>query len=486
MPQATISIDLQQTGGVIRPELYGHSIEHRGSCINGGIWVGEDSPIPNFGGIRTDILDALRQIHPPILRWPGGAFADDYHWEDGIGPRANRPRRINWADGQSIEPNGFGVHEYIQVCKTLGAEPYLAANLHTGTLRELQEWVEYCNFAGESTLARRRAANGSAAPFGVRYWILGNRPASENDDLSPEDSAAIYKRFAGTVKKLGAASPLLVAQGAPATEIEWTARFLEKLAAFPQLHALAIPYSCGTAGPSATQFDANQWYELLAKAAGVEQVIKDHRALLERFDPARKLGLVIDNWGTQHAADSSRSNESLWRQNTLRDALVAAITLDIFNRHCDVLSACNIAHSVNALQAMILTQGDKMVLTPTYHVFELYRSHQGGRSVFAEFAAPTSSPTLPTLTGSASIRGDLLTLSVVNTHATDPIEAAIHFKGGALQQATVSVLAHSDLRAHNTFESPQTVKPQTQLWEKKPSHVLPPGSITVLSGRVAS
>jgi len=489
---ARITVYPQEPLGIIRPELYGHFIEHLGACIDEGIWVGEESAIPNFGGIRTDVLDALRQLHPPVLRWPGGCYADDYHWEDGVGARPGRPRRVNLWWGQNIETNAFGTHEFIQVCRTLGAESYFAANLGSGSPRELREWVEYCNFAGDSTLAKRRAANGSPVPFGVRYWGIGNEAWGCGGRFDPEDYAAEYKRFANYVREFSGVTPYLIACGPDGNDLDWPRRFFRKLPHLPLISGFAPHYYCGTAGPSATEFDVNQWYELLEKATRIEKLIHEQRALLDEFDPQRRIGLVIDEWGTWHLPTPGRNPAHLWQQNTLRDALAAALTLDIFNRNSDKLVMANISQAVNVLQAMILTQGPQMLTTPTYHVFELYRSHQGARVLRASFDSPPVSfavgeqkRQLPGLAGSASVKADLLTLSVVNPHATLPAEAQLDLRGADLREATISVLTHPELTAHNTFESPQTLRPQTQPWEPADRHTFPAASVTVFRGRLS-
>lgn len=491
MPSPKISVFLAESSAVIRPELYGHFAEHLGGCIDEGIWVGESSTIPNFGGIRSDVLEALRLLHPPVLRWPGGCFADDYHWEDGIGPRGNRPRRVNLWWGQTIETNAFGTHEFIQVCRYLGAEPYIGANLGSGSPRQMREWMEYCNFAGDSTLARRRAGNGSPVPFGVRYWGVGNEAWGCGGNFCPEDYAAEYKRFATYAREFGGTRPFLIACGPDGNDPNWTTRFFQKLGGFPHIAGFAAHYYCGTAGPSATEFDLDQWYELLEKATRMEKLLHEQRALLDQFDPQRKIGLIVDEWGAWHLPTPGRNPAHLWQQNTLRDALVAALTLDVFNRNADKLVMANIAQTVNVLQAMVLTQGEKMMTTPTYHVFEMYRTHQGGRSLRTSFEAPPISfaagdekRRIAGLSGSASLKGDLLTLSVVNPHASLPLEATLDFQGGAPGEATVSVLTHSDLAAHNTFENPGQLRPVSGAWEIRDRHVFPPASVTVIRARV--
>jgi len=476
---------------IIRPELYGHFAEHLGTCIDGGIWVGEASPIPNFGGIRTDVLDALRQLHPPVLRWPGGCYADDYHWEDGIGPRSSRPRRVNTWWGQNIESNSFGTHEFIQVCRTLGAEPYIAGNVGTGTPRELRDWVEYCNFAGDSALARRRSQNGAPAPFGVRYWGIGNEAWGCGGNFSAADYANEYKRFATYVRDFGGTQPFPIACGPDGNNSDWTREFFLKLGGFPLIRGYAAHYYCGTAGPSALDYTLDQWYELLEKSLRIEALIHNQRTIMDQFDPDRRIGLVIDEWGTWHLPTPGRNPAHLWQQSSLRDALVAALTLDTFNRNADKLVMANIAQTVNVLQAMILTDGDRMLTTPTYHVFELYRSHQGGGSIRCDFesnpisfAVGEEKRQLPGLAGSASIKAGLLTLSVVNPHGSLPVEASLDLTNTQLTQATAATLTHTDLTAHNAFESPNTLRPQHNSWLPTDRYVFPPASVTVIQGRL--
>ena len=488
---SSITISLGSANEFIRPELYGHFTEHLGTCIDQGIWVGESSSIPNVGGIRTDVLDALRQLHPPVVRWPGGCYADDYHWEDGIGPRASRPRRVNLWWGQNIETNAFGTHEFVQVCRTLGAEPYLAGNVASGTPRELRDWVEYCNFAGDSSLARRRAENGSPAPFGVRYWGIGNEAWGCGGYFSPDDYAAEFRRFATFVSEFNSVTPFLIACGPDGNNLDWTRRFFDKLGPFPRIHGYAAHYYCGTAGPSATEFTADQWYELLEKALRIESLIRDQRKLLDEFEAQRKIGLVIDEWGTWHLPTPGRNPAHLWQQNTLRDALVAALTLDTFNRHADKLVMANIAQTVNVLQAMILTDEARMILTPTYHVFEMYRAHQRGQRVLCEidspaisFAAGEEKRTLPTLAGSCSVKGGWLTLSVVNSHASLPAESSIAIDAASLSDGTITLLTHSELNAHNTFDDPNVLRPTVAVWEPAQNHTFPPASVSVIRARL--
>lgn len=491
----TVDISLDESIGSIRPELHGQFAEHLGACIDGGIWVGEDSKIPNLGGLRSDVLEAIGRLRPAVLRWPGGCFADDYHWEDGIGPRRDRPRRVNLWWGHDVETNHLGTHEFVQLCRYIGAEPYLAGNVGSGTVREMRQWVEYCNYAGDSTLARQRGANGSPMPFGVRYWGVGNENWGCGGNFCPEDYAAEYKRYATYLHDFSGTPLFLIACGPDGNNADWTRRFFQKLGRFPRLHGFAAHYYCGTAGPSATQFDVNQWYELLEKASRIETLIQEQRAIMDAFDPQRKVGLIVDEWGTWHLPTLGRNPAHLWQQNTLRDALVAAITLDAFHRQADKIIMANIAQIANVLQAMVLTQGDRMILTPTYHVFDLYQSHRGGRSVRVRidappiaFAAGEEKRQMASLSGSASIKGDILTLTIVNAHASLPAEAEIRLPSGTrAAEARGSVLTNDELAAHNTFDDPETVKPtpcSVEAGAQEWRHTFPPASITALRLRV--
>ena len=498
MPQAKIMVRMDEPIGTIRPELYGQFAEHLGGCVNGGLWVGDDATIANYDGLRADAIEALRRLRVPVLRWPGGCFADDYHWRDGVGPRRQRPRTVNLWWGQTVEDNHFGTHEFLNLCRFIGAEPYLAGNVGSGTPAEMRDWVEYCNYAGDSTLARARAANGSPRALGVKYWGVGNEAWQCGGSMSPDDYAIFYKQFATFLRDFAGTELFLVACGPDGNDLEWTRRFFTKLnfgAKFNRIHGFAAHYYCGTAGPSATEYDVNQWYELLHKAAAVETLIEQQRSLMDQFDPRRQIGLVLDEWGTWHFPTPGRNPAFLWQQNTLRDALVAAITLDTFHRHADKLVMANVAQVANVLQAMILTDGPRLILTPTYHVFEMYKEHQGARSVRAEFEAPPVSfaageerRTLPGLSGSASIAGEMLTLSVVNPHATLPVEAAIDFGTAPPSAVHVRLLTHEDITAHNTFDDPSVLEPRERQIDagREWAHVFPPASVTVLRARVAS
>ena len=496
MPRATATIHLDQPIGVISPRLHGHFIEHLGSCIDGGIWVGPESAIPNTAGFRNDVLEALRRLEIPVLRWPGGCYADDYHWENAVGPRKDRPRTVNLWWGQNVETNGFGTHEFISLCRYLGAEPYFGGNVGSGTVRELRDWVEYCNYPGDSTLARRRAANGSPQPFSVQFWGVGNENWGCGGNMQPEDYAALYRQYSTYLRDFGEGPArtnlFLIACGPDGNRSEWTRRFLRKLLAgetfsthcHTRLHGLAAHYYCGAAG-TATEFTVDQWYELLEYATRMETLIVDQRRVMDEFDPQRKIGLVIDEWGTWHPPTPGRNPLHLWQQNTLRDALAAAITLDTFHRHADKVVMANLAQLINVLQALVLTEGQEMALTPTYHVFDLYKAHKGGTAVRLElesqsigFGVGGERREIQALSGSASLRGKELTLTLVNSHAFLPITLDLN-AGRQISDWRWTYL-HEDLHAFNSPGQPNPFRPTRQQQPASSPITLAPSSANLL------
>ena len=469
-----ITINPNDVIGTINPNIYGHFAEHLGWCIYDGVWVGEDSHIPNTGGIRNDVVAALKKMKPAVIRWPGGCFADDYHWQDGVGPRDQRPRRVNIHWGEVVESNQFGTQEFIRFCKMIGAEPYIVGNVGSGTVQELREWVEYCNFEGDSSLAQQRAADSallgaSPDPLDVTYWGVGNENWGCGGSFSPEDYCTEFRRFATFVRGFGK-QLYVIACGPSGNDVEWTVRFFRKLRHdywnFRNIHGFAAHYYCGTAG-TATEYTVDQWYELIAKGLKMEPLVVQQRAALDAYDPERKIGLIIDEWGTWHPVEPGTNPRFLYQQNTLRDALVAATSLDIFNRHADKVVMTNIAQTINVLQAMVLTQDEKMLVTPTGYVYELYSPHQGGaalRTVIesddATYTAAGKEQQVPTFSGSASLKGKILFLTLTNAHATDAVDVTVEFLGGTTAQSGTARVLSGEIHAHNTFDAPETIAPQ--------------------------
>jgi len=495
-PSPTVDVLLDEPVGTIRPAVYGQFAEHIGGVIYDGIWVGPDSKIPNVGGIRRDIIEHVKRLGPVVVRWPGGCFADRYHWRDGIGPADKRPRRFGrWRD--VTEPNSFGTHEFLRFCRLSGVEPYLAANVGSGSPEEFQQWVEYANApAGSTTLADERVSNGAAEPFGVKYWGVGNESWGCGGKFTPEDYCTEYRKFTEWVPGYGV-NPYLIAAGPNGNDPAWTRRFFAKWADYSKapIQGWAPHYYCGTTG-HALKFSRDQWYEMLFKADKMEPLIADQWAALGEFDPKHTIKLVIDEWGAWHPEGTGVNPRHQFEQmGTLRDALVAALTLDTFNRHADKVDMANVAQLVNNLHSLFLADGDKFVATPNYHVFTMYRPHQGATSVKVRvdaadvaFRAGGRDEKVFRVAGSASVSKKSLTLTLVHTHADEPVEVAVRLRGGKATEAGRTVLSHPELNAHNTFDRPGVVVPRREA-DLKPVGdelrvTLPPASVTRLDVRL--
>ena len=470
--------------GTIAPEIYGHFVEHLGGVVYDGVWVGEKSRVPNLGGIRRALVEALRAIHPAVVRWPGGCFADSYDWRDGIGPRERRPRRTNfWIDDPHLQalggnvaakydPNEFGTNEFTRFCRLVGAEPYLAVNVRTLPARAFMEWVEYCNSpATSTTLAEQRAAGGDREPFGVRYWGIGNESWGCGGNFTPEEYAAEFRRFGTWAVPAYGVKLAFVGSGPNGGDLEWTRRAFRELAerrSLDRLWGWALHHYCSASNGEAVAFDDTAWYDLLGSANRMESLITSHWQVMGESDRERRVKLVVDEWGAWHKMTTNVDPTHLFgQQSTIRDALVAGLTLDTFNRHADKVAMANIAQLVNCIQSLFLTHEDQFLLTPTYHVFAMYAAHQGARAVRLVASAPAVSwmdgqqqgRSLWGLNGSASVKGDVLTLTVTNPHLTEPREAEIAVRGATVRSATATTLAARDVHDHNTFEAPRTVVP---------------------------
>jgi len=466
--------------GTISPALHGHFAEHLGELVYPGIWVGPDSPVPNVDGIRTDVVDALRPLRIPVLRWPGGCFADDYNWRDGVGPRQSRPARVNTHWGMAPEPNQFGTHEFVAFARAIGAQPYFAGNLGSGSPRDLRDWIEYCNHPGGSTLADQRRANGADDPFGVRLWGIGNENWGCGGQMTPEAYAEAYARFRTFAFDFGGTPITGIACGPNGSDWDWTRRFFEQLRRGSlgdrtrQVQAFAAHYYCGTAG-TATEFDESQWLELLTKAIAVEGIITGHRQLMDEFDPDRRIDLILDEWGAWHPVETGKPRGGLYQQNTMRDALVAALSLDIFHNQADKLVMANIAQLINVLQSVLLVDEQQCITTPTYHVFALYAAHQGRTAVRVQSSADVLSTgeaaedvactrfidrrpaQLRTVAGSASVSGDDLVVTLTNASPSEPVEVEVDVRRVRLADGQLITLAADDIHAHNTFAHPDAV-----------------------------
>ncbi|MGN1367959.1 MAG: alpha-N-arabinofuranosidase [Aristaeellaceae bacterium] len=456
---AKIKMNAANTGAVINRNIYGHFSEHLGRCIYGGLFVGEDSPIPNKNGIRTDVVEALRNIRVPVLRWPGGCFADEYHWEDGIGPRESRKRMVNTNWGGVVEDNSFGTHEFLELCGQLGCEPYINANVGSGTVREMAEWVEYLNSDGDSSVVRQRWANGQKDAWGVKYLGIGNESWGCGGNMRPEYYADEFRRFSTFCRNYGDNKLYRIACGPNVDDWAWTDGVMKVAGRFCNaitLHYYTVPTGEWEDKGSATDFDSDLYYATLRRTAHMEKLLKGHLAIMDKHDPKHKVGLIVDEWGTWYNVEPGTNPGFLYQQSTMRDAMVAAINLNIFNSHADRVVMANIAQTVNVLQSVILTDGDQMLLTPTYHVFDLYKAHQDATLVPVTVACDEVEG-VQQITASASIKEGVLTVTAANVAADKAEKVVLDVANFDPKNVSVRILT-GEMHDMNTFEDKEKVK----------------------------
>src|SRR6266700_256052 len=501
-----IEVLLNEPIGTISPNVYGHFTEMLGAVIYDGVWVGENSKVPNTGGIRKTIIEKLRQIKAPMIRWPGGCFADSYDWTDGIGSPSKRPERGGFWRG---EPNTFGTPEFMRFCRLTGVEPYFAAYVRSLPALAFDHWIEYCNApADQSSLGRMRADDGSREPYNVKYWGIGNENWGCGGNFTPEQYSQEFRRFIAWTPSYG--EPLkYIAAGPGGDDLDWTELFCQhtfggKHAIKPKdvfgwsIHwytwdlARGKTHDWDAAKGDALVFDLTDWYEVFREGDKFEDLILSNWSTLAQYDRDHQIKLAVDEYGAWYKPGSAVDpSHGLGQQITLRDALLTAQSLDIFNRHADKVAIGACAQLINCLNALFLAHEDKFIVTPTFHVFDMYRSHQGARAVRAEFSAPrvryqrdNKSATFWGLKGSASVQGKTLTLTVVNPHATEPRDAEIALRDGSATSAEVTTLTNADIHAHNTFDHPDTVSTvSTKIMMSGPllRYTFPSASVTKLS-----
>jgi alpha-N-arabinofuranosidase len=464
--KSELTIRADQPGATINRNIYGQFSEHLGRCIYEGIWVGEDSPIPNTRGIRNDVVAALKELRVPVLRWPGGCFADEYHWKDGIGPREKRPKMINTHWGGVVENNAFGTHEFFDLCEQVGCEPYICGNVGSGTPQEMMEWVEYITSDADSPMANLRRQNGREQPWKLKYLGVGNESWGCGGNMRPEFYADNYRRYNTFVKNYPGNRIQRFACGPNEGDYNWTEVLMSMVGR--QMNGLSMHYYTVGTGRwnnkgAATGFTEEEWHSTLRQTLRMNELITQHSAIMDKHDPQKHVGLVVDEWGNWYDVEPGTNPGFLYQQNTLRDAVVAAINLDIFHQHCDRVQMANIAQMINVLQAMILTDKEKMILTPTYHVFEMYKVHQDATFLPVEITTPDytlAASAVPSLHASASRdKSGNIHLSLVNLdpHHTNPI--AVKVTGAVAKQVTGRILTAATMDAHNTFDKPEAVKP---------------------------
>jgi alpha-N-arabinofuranosidase len=464
--EAEVSIQVDKPGHMISRHIYGQFAEHLGRGIYEGVWVGENSPIPNTRGIRKDVVAALKELQVPVVRWPGGCFADEYHWREGIGPRNKRPVKINTHWGGVEETNAFGTHEFFDFLELIGAEAYIAGNLGSGSPQEMAEWLEYMTSNTQSTLANLRRQNGRDKPWKVAFFGVGNETWGCGGNMRPEYYADLYRQFATFLKAPGDNSPKKIASGGNDAQTIWTevlAKNVKSNMDGISHHYYTIPTGDWSKKGNATGFGEEQWISSLYSTLKIDGFIQRNRAMLDKHDPAGKVGLYLDEWGTWYDPEPGKNPGFLYQQNTLRDAVIAALNFNVFHKHADRVHMANIAQMVNVLQALILTDKEKMVLTPTYHAFALYKPFQDASFLPLTIKAPDyklEKVSVPALSASAA-RGkdDKLYLALVNLDPRRSAVVSLNVSGSPVTRATGRILTAPDMDSHNSFTGPAMVVP---------------------------
>jgi alpha-N-arabinofuranosidase len=467
--ESNLIVRADQPGPVINKNIYGQFSEHLGHCIYDGIWVGTDSSIPNTNGYNNAVLAALKSLHVPILRWPGGCFADEYHWRDGIGPREKRPSMYNSHWGGVVENNHFGTHEFLDLCEMLGIDPYICVNVGSGSVQEAMEWVEYMTSDASSPMANLRRANGRDKPWKVHFIAIGNESWGCGGSMRPEFYADNFRRYNTFVKNYGSgpeSRAYRVACGPSDDDYEWTDTLMRL--AGGQMDGLALHHYTIATGDwkkkgSATEFGKPQYYSAVGNTLKMEELVERHSAIMDKYDPKKRVGLIVDEWGIWTDVEPGTNPGFLFQQNSMRDAIIAALNLHIFQAHADRVAGANIAQMVNVLQAMILTDHDKIVLTPTYHVFEMLNVHQNATSLPIELKTPdlAGSPVrIPNVSASASRdAAGKIHISLVNTNPDAAANLACDVSGAKIGSVSGRVLTAPSMTSHNTFDAPHTVEP---------------------------
>lgn len=465
--QNRLTIDATQKGPQISKYLYGHFAEHLGRCIYDGIWVGPDSPIPNINGYRKDVLEALKALNMPVLRWPGGCFADTYHWKDGIGPKDKRPKIKNVFWGGTVEDNSFGTHEFLNLCEMLGCDAYISANVGSGTVQEMVDWIEYMISDDDIEMANLRRQNGREKPWKVRFIGIGNESWGCGGNMTPEYYSDLLRQYSGYVWEYAHEKMTRVGCGSNGEDYNWTKVLMQNAAR--NMDALSLHYYT-IAGPgwgnktAATGFGEDLYFSGLKKGLRMEELVTTHSLLMDQYDPRKRVGLYVDEWGIWTDVEPGTNPGHLFQQNSMRDALIASTTLDIFNRHAERVKMANIAQTINVLQAMVLTQGDKIVLTPTYHVFNMYKVHGDATLMPSSLVSEkytVGNESIPALSQTVSLDANgKMHLTLSNLNPGKEIRLTVEVIGKTVSKVnSATCLTAPQFNSVNTFDKPETVKP---------------------------
>lgn len=491
--KVNIYVNADQGKHTISRHIYGHFAEHLGRCIYGGFYVGEDNKvIPNTDGVRNDIISALKELKVPNLRWPGGCFADTYHWKDGIGPKAERPTIVNQWWGGVTEDNSFGTHEFLNMAERLEAEPYLSANVGSGTVREVADWIQYVNHDGISPMADLRKENGREKAWNVTYWGVGNEAWGCGGNMTAEYYANIYRQYSTFMTDWSNTSKVFrIASGASGGDYHWTEVMMRDIP-HGLLEGIALHHysviDWGNKG-SATEFSEEQYFRTMTEALKMEEFVSRHSTIMDKYDPQKKVALVVDEWGGWYDVEKGTNPGFLYQQNTMRDAMIAGVNLNIFNNHADRVRMANIAQTINVLQAVILTDEEKMILTPTYHVMKMFNVHQDATLLPLDISSNNSyevnGRNLPAVSASASLdQNGAVHISLVNIHASEAQNIELLLRGTENKNVMATILRSDKLQNYNDFDNPDRIKPETfsgaSLKNGTLTTELPPFSVVVI------
>ncbi|WP_028295970.1 alpha-N-arabinofuranosidase [Olivibacter sitiensis] len=490
--QSKVTLGVDSAEVIISKHIYGHFAEHLGRCIYDGIYVGEDNKtVAHTNGVRNDVIEALKKLNIPNLRWPGGCFADTYHWKDGIGPKAERPSIVNNWWGGVTEDNSFGTHDFLNMCELLGTEPYLAGNIGSGEVQELADWVQYVNFDGKSPMSDLRRENGRDKPWKVKFWGVGNEAWGCGGNMLPEYYADLYRKYATFMADWDNSGGLFrIASGANVDDYNWTETLMKKipknLVSGVALHHYAN-VQWNKKG-SATKYSDEEYFKTMKSAWRMEELVAKHSAIMDKYDPQKRIALVVDEWGGWYEVEEGTNPGFLYQQNTMRDAMIAGVTLNVFNNHAERVRMANLAQTVNVLQAVILTEKDRMLLTPTYHVMEMYKVHQDAKLIPVKIESVDfvyGEEKLPAVSSSASLdKEGKLHISLVNIDDTKSNKVDIDLGRKDLKLAQARILRSDNLRDYNSFDKPDLIQPSIlkdlEVNSGQLSLTLPPFSVVVL------
>jgi alpha-N-arabinofuranosidase len=497
---AHLSIDASKAGAKIDRNLFGQFAENLGHGLYEGIWVGPDSRIPNTRGIRNDVVTALRALQVPNVRWPGGCFADEYHWRKGVGPAAQRPATLNSAWGGVVDTNGFGTDEFMDFLQQIGSQAYVSVNVASGTPQEAAEWLEYMTAGQPTALAKERVANGHSGPYKVDFLGIGNESWGCGGGMTADSYLSQLKIYSHFVRndnpaQQGANQMLKIAVGPGDSETEWTETIMKAWQHHDwawnidglSLHSYTVPNGWPPSTPS-TGFGVEEYGKTLKSTLLMDELLRKQETVMDKYDPQKKIALVVDEWGAWHAALPGTNKDFLVQQNSLRDAILAALNLNIFARHADRVRMANIAQMINVLQSMILTDKEKMVLTPTYYVYKMYLPFQDSTFVPVAFDAGTyvqGSISLPRVDAlAARDASGRLWLEITNVDPVKPVEIDAEIAGVTFKSAKGETLTASAVDSVNTFTAPNTVVPKPVSASVKSGRLtltVEPRSVTVIS-----